>query len=71
MDRELPETKEGDILAIRDAGAYGFMMASNYNSRPRPAEVLVLNGKAQLIRRADSYEDLLRNQIVLEDAFFN
>ena len=45
---------------IADAGAYGFSMSSQYNSRPRPAEVLVKNGQAQLIRRAERYTDLLR-----------
>lgn len=62
-DRELPELREGDLLVFRNAGAYGFEMASNYNARFRPAEVLVLDGKAHLIRKRDQLEDLLRNQI--------
>ncbi len=58
--RCLPEVEEGDLLAITKAGAYGFSMSSNYNSRPRPAEVLVCSGKATLIRRREAPEDLLR-----------
>ncbi|RXK57542.1 diaminopimelate decarboxylase [Lacibacter luteus] len=60
-DRMLPEIKEGDILCIHNAGAYGFEMSSNYNSRYRPAEVLVKDGEAILIRRRESFEDLLKN----------
>lgn len=62
-DMEMTEVKEGDILAMRNAGAYGFSMSSNYNSRFRPAEVLVVEGKAALIRKRETMEDLLRNQI--------
>ena len=58
-DRKLVEAKEGDILAIRNAGAYGYAMASNYNSRPRPAEVLVEAGEARLVRRRETVEDML------------
>jgi diaminopimelate decarboxylase len=65
-DRQMSEVKEGDILAIHNAGAYGFSMSSNYNSRYRPAEVLILNGKAHLIRKRESFEDLTRNQILIE-----
>jgi diaminopimelate decarboxylase len=54
--------REGDILAICNAGAYGYAMASNYNSRPRPAEVLIANGKTLLIRHAETMDDLLRGQ---------
>lgn len=61
-DRKLNEVREGDILAIKNAGAYGFSMASNYNSRLRPAEVLLLNGQAKLIREREKLEDLWRNQ---------
>ncbi len=60
-DRVLPEVREGDLLMFRNAGAYGFEMASNYNSRFRPAEVLVRNGKPVLIRKRDDLSDLLRN----------
>ena len=62
-DRELNEVKEGDILAFKNAGAYGFSMASNYNSRFRPAEVLVINGEAKLIRERETLDDILRKQI--------
>ena len=61
VQRSLPIPKIGNRLILADVGAYGFVMASQYNSRPRPAEILLSNGTAQLIRRADSYEDLLRN----------
>jgi diaminopimelate decarboxylase len=64
-DRLLNEVREGDYLLFHNAGAYGFEMSSNYNSRYRPAEVLVKNGKAQLIRKQDDWNDLLKNQIVL------
>lgn len=60
-DRELAETKPGDLLAIANAGAYGFEMASNFNSRFKPAEVLVIDGEAKLIRKRDSFDDLMRN----------
>ena len=60
-DRELPVAKEGDIMGIMDAGAYGYSMSSNYNNRLRPAEVLIgLDGKPRLIRRRDTIEDLMR-----------
>lgn len=62
-DRQLPEIREDDILRFHNAGAYGFSMSSNYNSRPRPAEVLVLDGEAKLIRRRETVEDLLSTQI--------
>lgn len=62
-DRRLNEVREGDLIAIKNAGAYGYSMASNYNSRFRPAEVLILNGEAKLIRRRDTLEDILRGQI--------
>ncbi len=65
-DRKLNETKEGDILALHNAGAYGYTMASNYNSRYRPAEVLIHNGKAKLIRRRENIDDLLATQIEVE-----
>ena len=64
-DRKLNEVKEGDILAFHNAGAYGFSMASNYNSRFRPAEVFIVNGQAHLIRRRETFEDLLQTQIDL------
>ena len=58
--REMPPVNDGDLLAILDAGAYGMVLASNYNTRPRPAEVLVDGGKARLIRRGEKISDLLR-----------
>lgn len=58
VDVSLPYFKEGDIVCICNAGAYGYSMASNYNARPRPAEVLVGDGRARLIRRRESIEDL-------------
>ena len=65
-DRPLPEIEEGDILGILNAGAYGFTMASNYNSRPLPAEVLVKDGEAMLVREAQTFDDLFEKQIVPE-----
>jgi diaminopimelate decarboxylase len=61
-DRPINEIREGDILALYNAGAYGFEMASNYNSRFKPAEVFIIQDKAQLIRKRETLEDLLRNQ---------
>ncbi len=61
-DREFSELKEGDYLAILDAGAYGFTMSSNYNSRPRAAEILLSKGTSYLIRKAETYDDLFRSQ---------
>lgn len=64
-DRTINEVREGDYLVFYNAGAYGFEMSSNFNSRYKPAEVLVSGGQARLIRRRDRFEDLLRNQIEL------
>ncbi|MCO5247652.1 MAG: diaminopimelate decarboxylase [Chitinophagales bacterium] len=61
-DRKLNEVHEGDILALHNAGAYGYSMSSNYNSRYRPAEVMVYKGKPYLIRRRENMEDLLSTQ---------
>ena len=61
-DRELPETSEGDLLAILDAGAYGMVQASNYNTRPRPAEVLVDGKIAKVVRRRETVADLLKHE---------
>ncbi|MEM4727029.1 MAG: diaminopimelate decarboxylase, partial [Candidatus Bathyarchaeia archaeon] len=61
--RHLPKLAEGDLLAILCAGAYGYSMSSQYNSRPRPAEVLVRRGEYKLIRRRERLEDLLRGQV--------
>lgn len=65
-DRELNEVRTGDILSIKNAGAYGFSMASNYNSRLRPAEVMIYRGKAHLIRQRETFDDLLKNQILID-----
>ncbi len=65
-DRKLPKVFEGDLLAILNAGAYGFSMSSQYNSRPRCAEVLVNKGKYALIREREKIEDLLRGQLIPE-----
>ena len=62
-DRPLNEVREGDYLVFRNAGAYGFEMSSNFNSRFKPAEVLAIEGKTHLIRRRDQFDDLLRNQV--------
>ncbi len=61
-DREMPEVKEGDLVAILDAGAYGMSLSSNYNSRPRAAEVLVEGKKARLIRRRETIKDLIQQE---------
>ncbi len=61
-ERELPELEEEDYLAILDTGAYGFTMSSPYNSRPRPAEILIYKGQTFKIREAETFEDLAKNQ---------
>lgn len=66
LDRKLDEVKEGDVLVFKNAGAYSFSMASNYNSRLKPAEVLIHKGKAHLIRKREVFDDLLRNQVEIE-----
>jgi diaminopimelate decarboxylase len=63
LNREIPELHEGDLLAIMSAGAYGFVMASNYNSRPLPAEALVRGEKFALIRKRQTWEDLVRDEV--------
>lgn len=64
-NRRIAEIKEGDLLCFRNAGAYCFSMASNYNSRYKPAEVLWRNGEGILIRERETFEDLLKNQIMI------
>jgi diaminopimelate decarboxylase len=66
LDREMPELHHGDLLSIMSAGAYGFVMASNYNSRPLPAEVLVRGNKFALIRERQTWEDLVQKEIDLQ-----
>ncbi len=65
-DRQLNEVKEGDILAIKNAGAYGYAMSSNYNSRFRPPEVFIVDGQARLIRERETLDTLLQGQIELD-----
>jgi diaminopimelate decarboxylase len=62
-DRELPVTREGDLLAILDTGAYGSVLGSNYNTRGRSAEVLVEGGKARIIRKRESVRDQIRLEL--------
>jgi diaminopimelate decarboxylase len=66
-DRELPAAEPGDLLAVMSAGAYGFSMSSNYNARPRPAEVLVGGDRYAVIRNRESYEDLIRGEHIPDD----
>ncbi|MFH1562570.1 MAG: diaminopimelate decarboxylase [Nitrospirota bacterium] len=66
-ERLLPKPEEGDLLAILETGAYGFAMSSNYNMRPRVAEVMVSNGKYYIVRKRESYEDLISKEIILEE----
>jgi diaminopimelate decarboxylase len=65
-NRKITEISEGDIMAFHNAGAYCFAMASNYNSRYRPAEVLWYEGEAHLIRKHENFEDLMQNQILVD-----
>jgi len=62
-DRKFIDLKEGDLLSVMSAGAYGYSMASNYNSRPRPAEILVDGSRARLITRRETYKDLVRLEL--------
>lgn len=62
LGREMVLPEQGSLLAIRDAGAYGFVMASNYNTRPNPAEILVVDGEAVLARKRETYKDLMRGE---------
>ena len=66
-DRNIAEVSEGDLLVFHNAGAYGFEMSSNFNSRFKPAEVLIKDEVVHLIRKRDVFEDLLKNQIQIED----
>ena len=63
-DRPMPDVEEGDVLGILNAGAYGFTMSSNYNSRPLASEVLVTDGECQLVRERQTFEDLFEKQII-------
>lgn len=66
-DRDLPPLSEGDLLVMRSAGAYGFVMSSNYNSRPRPPEVMVDGDRFQVVRKRESLEDLWRGERLLDE----
>ena len=66
-DRNIAEVSEGDLLLFHNAGAYGFEMSSNFNSRFKPAEVLIKDEVVHLIRKRDVFDDLLKNQILIED----
>jgi diaminopimelate decarboxylase len=66
-DRPFPPVERGDLLAVHSAGAYGFAMSSNYNGRPRAAEVLVKGSRAALVREREGYEDLVRGEIIPEE----
>jgi diaminopimelate decarboxylase len=63
-DRKIPECQPGDLLAVMSAGAYGFTMSSNYNSRPRVPEVMVKAKKAFIIRKRETYADLIRGEVI-------
>ncbi len=65
-NRDIHEIEEGDCLVFHNAGAYCFSMASNYNSRFLPAEVLIYKGKDYLIRKQQTFDDLLQNQVIHE-----
>jgi diaminopimelate decarboxylase len=65
-DRKIAEVREGDILAFKNAGAYGFSMSSNYNSRLKPAEVMIIKGVPKLIREREKLEDLFKGQVEIE-----
>jgi diaminopimelate decarboxylase len=66
-DRSFPSVDEGDLLAVRSAGAYGFAMSSNYNGRPRAAEVLVRGDRYAVVRERETLEDMIRGESIPED----
>ena len=61
MDRPFPKVKEGDLVAIMDTGAYGYSMAHQFNTRPRPAEILLHDDRSELIRKRETVEDIFGN----------
>ncbi len=65
-ERELPAPREGDLLAVMSAGAYGFVMASNYNSRPRAAEIMVDGARAHVVRERESFDDIVRGEKLVD-----
>ena len=66
-ERLIAKVKEGDYLAVMSAGAYGFSMSSNYNSRPRAAEVMVSKDRVSVIRKRESPQDLVRNEVIMNN----
>ncbi|MBN1533656.1 MAG: diaminopimelate decarboxylase, partial [Spirochaetes bacterium] len=62
LERPIPRCRQGDLLAVMDAGAYSFSMSSNYNARPRAAEVMVEGSSHRLVRARETFEDLLRGE---------
>lgn len=67
LGREMPELLTGEFLAVMSAGAYGYAMSSNYNSRPRPAELMVVNSEVKVIHEAETYKDLIRGEKILKE----
>ena len=63
-DRKIPVVKEGDLLAVFSAGAYSFVMSSNYNSRPRLPEVMVMGDRHFTVRERETYEDLIKGEMI-------
>jgi diaminopimelate decarboxylase len=64
MNRKMPSFKPEDLVAIMSAGAYGFSMASNYNSRPRPIEVMVKGKRFSIVRARETYDDLISGEVI-------
>ena len=67
LDREMPELISGEYIAVMSAGAYGFTMSSNYNTRPRPAELLVMDNEVKVIRQAETFKDLINGEKILKE----
>ena len=65
-NRSIASVRPGDLLAVMSAGAYGFAMASNYNARPRPAEVLAVDDRLEVVRARETYGDLVRGEEMVE-----
>jgi diaminopimelate decarboxylase len=63
-DRAMAEVKSGELLAVMSAGAYGFVMSSNYNSRPRVPEALIKDGEIHVIRSRETYDDLVKGEAI-------
>ncbi len=70
-DRSIPAVRAGDLLAIKSAGAYGFVMASNYNTRPRPPEIWVSQNRARIARRRETYDDLISSEVESLDSLLS